>query len=323
LRHGHRAGNARLRRRLHVISSAVAVALLAGCRATPPEPRTSVLVEIDASGTPAGWLALPRRPDSVKLAVIGDSGRGWKPQHDVARRMAAYREQFPFDVVLMAGDNIYEGPASPEDYRTKFEEPYAALLEDGVRFQAVLGNHDDPNQRHYPLFNMRGHRYYTFSPPAGLLATLVTDVQVFALDSTSLDGAQRSWLDAQLAASKARWKIVLLHHPLYTSGRYGMQARLVRWRLETSLVEHGVAAVFSGHEHIYQSSRLQRGILYFVTGGAGSLRPGDGSVSSSIARSYDRDYHFVLVEIADDAMYFQAITRDGVTIDAGVLRRQE
>ena len=64
--------------------------------------------------------------------------------------MADYRQHFPFDFVLMAGDNIYEGPATADDYRVKFEEPYAALLADGVRFYAVLGNHDDPDQRNYP-----------------------------------------------------------------------------------------------------------------------------------------------------------------------------
>ena len=58
--------------------------------------------------------------------------------------------------MLMAGDNIYESPATPDDYRTKFEEPYAALLAAGVRFYAVLGNHDDPRQRNYPPFNMGG-----------------------------------------------------------------------------------------------------------------------------------------------------------------------
>ena len=320
---GHGAATARRPPRSLACAGACLIALvLTACDLRPrPGAAHATLLDIDPRGTPAGWLALPRRPDSVKLAVIGDGGRGWQPQHDVARRMATYREQFPFDVVLMAGDNIYEGPATPEDYRTKFEEPYAALLEDGVRFQAVLGNHDDPAQRYYPPFNMGGERYYTFRPPSGLLARLVSDVQVFALDSTNLDGPQRQWLSGQLAASRAKWKIVLLHHPLYTSGRYAWQARMTRWQLESTLVEHGVAVVFAGHEHIYQRSRLQRGILHVVTGGAGSLRRGDGRLTSAIARTFDRDYHFVLVEIADDALYFQAITREGVTIDAGVLRR--
>jgi len=299
----------------------VAFACAGSCRPAhdPSSPYPSVIA-VDTGGVPAGWLALPSRPDSVKFAVIGDSGRGWAPQHEVARQMVAYRQRFPFSFVLMAGDNIYQGPATADDYRTKFEEPYQALLADGVKFYAVLGNHDDPRQRDYAPFNMRGHRYYTFTPPANVLARLVTDVRVFALDSTDVDTAEQAWLAEQLAKSRARWKIVLLHHPLYTSGRYGLQARLLRWRLESMLVEHGTAVVFSGHEHIYQRSHLQRGVQYFITGGAGSLRRGDGYESPVIARSYDRDFHFMLVEIADNALYFQAITRTGATIDAGVLR---
>ena len=298
----------------------VAALALAGCDRPHPARTAASLVEIDTARLPRGSLALPDRRDSVKLAVIGDSGRGWAPQHEVARQMAAYHERFPFALVLMAGDNIYEGPATADDYRRKFEEPYAALLSRGVRFQAVLGNHDDPNQRFYQPFNMHGERYYTFAPPSGLLAGLVTDVQVFALDSTNLDDAQLAWLSQELSRSRARWKVVLLHHPLYTSGRYGWQARLTRWQLEPVLADHGVAVVFSGHEHLYQRTRLQRGVLYFITGGAGSLRRGDGRVTSTIARSFDKDFHFMLVEIAQDALYFQAITREGGTIDAGVLR---
>lgn len=306
---------------------AAGVVLLLGCAAACDRPdipgshRASV-TEVETAGLPAGWLALPSRPDSVKFAVIGDSGRGWKPQHDVAQQMAAYRQQFPFDFVIMAGDNIYEGPATLDDYRVKFEEPYAALLAEGVRFYAVLGNHDDPEQRHYAQFHMGGHRYYTFTPPANLLAGLVTDVRVFALDSTNLDDAQQAWLAEQLSRSHARWKVVVMHHPLYTSGRYGLAARMFRWQLESTLVDNGADVVFSGHEHIYQRSRLQRGIQYFITGGAGSLRRGDGRTTSAIARSFDTDFHFMLVEIADDAMYFQAITRAGVTVDAGVLRQE-
>ena len=300
----------------------LALASVAACgHSNDPASHASV-TEVDTKGLPAGWLALPSRPDSVKFAVIGDSGRGWAPQHEVARQMVAYRQQFPFGFVLMAGDNIYEGPATADDYRVKFEEPYAALLADNVPFYAVLGNHDDPNQRNYAPFNMQGHRYYTFTPPANLLARLVTDVQIFALDSTNMDGAQQAWLTEQLSRSKAHWKIVLLHHPLYSSGRYGLQARLFRWQLESLLVDNGVDVVFAGHEHIYQRSRLQRGVQYFISGGAGSLRRGDGAVTPAIARSYDRDFHFMLVEIADDALYFQAITRTGLTVDAGVLRQE-
>src|ERR671912_133080 len=121
------------------------------------------LEAIDVSTVPRGTLALPNEDRSIKFAVIGDSGRGWPPQHEVAAQMAAYRQNFDYKFVLMAGDNIYEGPATAEDYRLKFEEPYKVLLDAGVKFYAVLGNHDDPKQVFYEPFNMDGDRYYTFT----------------------------------------------------------------------------------------------------------------------------------------------------------------
>ena len=88
-----------------------------------------------------------------------------------------------------------------------FEDPYRTLLDEGVKFYAVLGNHDDPRQVVYPLFNMDGERYYSFSPPEDLLAKVVTRVEFFALDSTNLDRAQLRWLDERLAKSDAEWKV--------------------------------------------------------------------------------------------------------------------
>jgi acid phosphatase len=70
---------------------------------------------------------------------------------------------------------------------------------------------------------MQGQRYYTFA--LGPVIGPGTEVQVFALDSTTLDATQVKWLTRELARSRARWKVVLLHHPLYSSGRYGLQSR--------------------------------------------------------------------------------------------------
>ncbi len=298
--------------------------LMAGaCREAAHEAaETPVVLEVESVGDiPPGTLTLPNRELSVKFAIIGDSGRGSAEQHAVAAQMAAYQKLFDYRFVLMAGDNIYEGPATPEDYRLKFEAPYQALLDAGVQFFAVLGNHDDPQQVHYPPFHMDGHRYYSFTPPVNLLARLQTRVRFFALDSTNLDGDQVRWLEQQLARSTEEWKIALMHYPLYSSGRYTLQARRQRFTLEGPFVDGGIDLAFSGHEHIYQRSHLQNGILYFITGGAGSLRAGDASPASSIARSFDRDYHFMLAEISDEGFFFQAVDRIGHTVDAGTLRR--
>jgi 3',5'-cyclic AMP phosphodiesterase CpdA len=296
------------------------IALFWGCQGPDTPLRPVPAVEAIEQAAPDA-LTLPNALTSVKFAIIGDSGRGTPEQHAVAAQMVRYRERFKFNFVLMVGDNIYEGPATPDDYRRKFEEPYRALLQDEVKFFAVLGNHDDPRQITYRPFNMNGERYYSFSAPEDPITRLRTPVEFFALDSTNMDNEQLAWLDERLAVSKAEWKVVFLHHPLYTSGRYRNASRAHRWALEPILTRHGVDIVLSGHEHIYQRTQLQQNVLYFVSGGAGSLRPGDGVPAPFIARSYDDDYHFMLMEIGEDAMHFQAVSRGGATIDAGTLYR--
>jgi hypothetical protein len=295
---------------------------VAGCDGAGIEPAASGGPGVQVTGLDPGPgdLALPLRDGSIRFAVIGDSGRGDEAQRAVAARMAEWRARFPFDFVLMLGDNIYDSH-TPQDYLEKFDAPYAPLLDAGVRFYAALGNHDDPSEAFYEKFNMGGERYYTFRKSERRVEALAgAAARFFALDTRSLDPAQIAWLRDELAASGSTWKIGFFHHPLYTSGRYQGAARPLRLVLEPILVAGGVQVVFSGHEHFYERTHPQHGILYFVSGAAGSLRPGDLRPSPYTARGSDRDYHFLLVEISGDALYFQAISRAGTTIDAGIVR---
>jgi len=222
----------------------------------------------------------------------------------------------------MLGDNIY-GPHTPRDYELKFEEPYRALLEAGVTFHAAIGNHDNSGEINYAGFNMAGHRYYSFRRAEHRLAAMAgAGVRFFALDSRSFDSDQLSWLERELAASGSTWKIAFFHHPIYTSGRYTSSARSLRRVIEPILVKGDIDVVLSGHEHVYERIRPQHGISYFVSGAAGSLRAGDIQRSALTAKGFDTDYSFILMEIAGDELYFQAISRTGQTVDAGVISRQ-
>src|SRR5690242_21740861 len=98
----------------------------------------------------ASTLIVAPAAHPFRCAVIGDTGTGGRPQHEVAARMAEVHRESPLDSVLMLGDNLYGGQKA-KDYRGKFELPYAKLLDAGVPFYAVLGNHDDPGQEQYPL----------------------------------------------------------------------------------------------------------------------------------------------------------------------------
>ncbi len=268
-------------------------------QSSPPAPPASIL---------------PNEKDSVKFAVIGDTGTGGSAQYQVGKLLNDARARFPYDFVIMMGDNMYGGQG-PSDFVKKFETPYKPILDAGVKFYASLGNHDDPAQRFYKPFNMDGKRYYTFRKD---------DVEFFVLDSTYMTPAQVAWLKDVLAKSDAKWKIPYFHHPLYSSGeKHGSEADL-RTLLEPLFIDNGVDVVFAGHEHFYERLKPQNGIYYFTEGGSAKLREGNIRVGSAMtAKGFDTDNSFMLVEIAKDQLYFEAISRRSQLIDSGTFVRRE
>jgi predicted phosphodiesterase len=264
---------------------------------------------------PGGQLTLPNKKDSIKLLVIGDSGTGGGTQRTVATRIAAFHKLFPFTFAIMAGDNLY-GSERDHDYERKFERPYKPLLDAGVKFYAALGNHDDPAQRNYKLFNMNGERFYSFKPEK------LGGVRFFALDSNYMTPDQLKWLEKELAASGSDWKIPFFHHPLYSSGgRHGSDV-VLREQLEPLFIKHGVQVVVTGHEHFYERTKPQNGIVYFITGNSAKLRKGDIERSALTAKGYDQGYTFTLFEIDGDNLHFQTISSTGSTVDSGVIQRK-
>jgi hypothetical protein len=244
--------------------------------------------------------------------VIGDTGTGTNKQHELADVLLRYRQMFPFEFVLMMGDNMY-GSEQAVDYKTKFEDVYRPLLDQKVKFYAALGNHDDSNQRFYQYFNMEGQEYYHFKKG---------NVSFYSLNSNYMDKKQVEWLNEKLAADTAEWKIAYFHHPPYSSGgAHGSDSKL-REIVEPIFLKNGVNVVFSGHEHFYERIKPQQGVYYFISGSGGKLRKGDVKKDSPLMeKAFDQDLSFMLIEVAGDRMYFQVISRTGETVDQGVIVR--
>ena len=258
-------------------------------------------------------LRLPNKPGSVKFAVIGDTGTGDKTQLAVGNELGSWRTRFPYEFVVMMGDNLYGGEKA-KDFDKKFTIPYKSILDAGVKFYAALGNHDDAAlQRNYKPFNMNGERFYSFKPQNG--------VRFFALDSNYVDKAQLDWLDKQLVASGSEWKIMFFHHPLYSSGETHGSAELQRGLLEPVFLKYGVNVVLTGHEHFYERIKPQKGIAYFIVGSSAKLRRGDLAKSDLTAYGNDTDNAFILMEIVGDELFFQTINQQGKTLDAGSIKR--
>jgi 3',5'-cyclic AMP phosphodiesterase CpdA len=258
-------------------------------------------------------LKLPLQDKSLRFAVIGDSGTGLGPQYEVAKLMAQYHQKFPFDFVIMLGDNIYGGH-SASDLKKKFEDPYQPLLQAGVKFYASLGNHDDPaTEMSYKPFNMNGKRYYDFK---------FSNAHFFALDSDYMDPDQLTWLQQNLSADDSSWKLVFFHHPLYDDAKFHGADPDLRSELEPIFIKAGVNVVLSGHEHVYERIKPQHGIYYFVLGNSGQLRAHNLTPSDQMAKGFDTGRDFMLVEIAGDQLYFQTISGAGETVDSDVLKKQ-
>jgi hypothetical protein len=287
--------------------------------ATPsgaPPPGGPAAPAAATAPAPSAAVPLGSAQGSFTFAVIGDNGTGDAGQYDTGRQLFAAYQRQAFPLVIMVGDNIY-GSERPQDFVRKFEAPYRPLLDAGVKFYASLGNHDSREQRYYKPYNMEGKLYYSLKAPE-------QDVRFFALDSTYFDKPQVEWLEKELSGSKERWKIPFFHHPPYSSGgRHGSDLRL-RAEVEPLFVQHGVTVVFTGHDHFYERTKPQQGITYFVTGSAGKLARGDlRNNSPMMARGFDTDQAFMVVNIDGDRLTFQAISRTGTVIDSGTIERKQ
>ena len=287
-----------------VASVAVAIAGAGGDRPLQLA-RTSASAPTDSAGA-----------DVVRFVALGDTGTGGKAQYAIARRMLSYHDEKHYETVLLLGDNIYPN-GNPAELPAKFEKPYAELLKRGVRFRAVLGNHDVQRgreaQMRYQPFNMGGRAYYSFVEGNGL-------VEFFALDSNKMDRAQLKWLEEALSASKARWKIAFFHHPIYSSSMEHGSSLKLRALLEPLLVRYGVAAVFSGHDHVYERIKSQQGVKYFVSGAGGKLRRGDIIRNSPLFEAGNDEFNsFMYVEVKRERLTFWAVEPEGRILDVGYL----
>jgi hypothetical protein len=289
----------------------------------PPPPPAAGVPVIEESSFDGDGLALPKRLGSLRFAVMGDVGRGDRAQYDTAAEMARWRQRFDFSFVLMLGDNMYAA-GTPEDYAARFERPYKTLLDAGVLFYAANGNHDPVSILTYAPYNMNGNRYYWFKKTEGPLGPIAQrTVRFFAVDTVRLDITQMTWLRQYLGESDSDWEIVFYHHPLYTSGRYQIPSVRLRRILEPVLVQYGADVALAGHEHFYERIVPQQGIVHFISGAGGALRLNDIRPNSLEMKGFDTDTHFMLMEISGDELWFQAISRQGQTIDSGHFKRRE
>jgi len=205
----------------------------------------------------AGRTAEPT--PTTALLAIGDFGVGGARQRAVGAAMRRFEAKNPAQVLVTLGDNDYT--ESPAAFRANWTSSFGWLRAAGVGVAGALGNHDvrvDSGRYQFRLLGMPGP---TYRRKVGL-------VELFVLDSTTVNEAQRRWLEQALRTSSAPWKVAAFHHPAYTCGAYLSHAGVVRTWVPV-LERHGVQLVLSAHDHNYQRFVSRRGVTYVVHGGGG------------------------------------------------------
>jgi acid phosphatase len=270
---------------------------------------------------------------ALNFAIIGDWGRQGRPdQKQVAHQMAIACKNAAASFVISVGDNFYErGVTSLDDdhWQRSFETVYdAPSLQ--VPWYVILGNHDYAGktgpQLEYgkarPRWIMPA-RYYTQIYPVDS----ATRLECFYIDTCPFieeyrhnpefseipaqdANLQLQWLDRSLADSKAEWKLVFGHHPIYSSGlAHGNQPEIIEHILPL-LQKHKVQAYIAGHDHDLE--HLKVGDLDLIVSGAGSEhRPVKTPATSPFSQATSG---FALASIRSHEMQLRFIDNFGNTL---------
>jgi tartrate-resistant acid phosphatase type 5 len=258
-----------------------------------------------SSGTPEVTVPGPDASDSVSFLVLGDWGRSGSPlQREVALSMNASCERHHVQFIVTSGDNFYEnGVTSTLDpqWSASYEQVYNHSNQQ-VPWYAVLGNHDynlSPQaQVAYTYLSSRWRmpaRYYAQRRSIGSshsVLLLFTDTSPFvaAYHNTGMSdlaqqdtAAQRAWLAQELGISRDTWKIVVGHHPIYSTGLHGPTPELVS-RFRPILRATNTDFYICGHDHTLQYQSVPGDpVNYLLSGGGSEFTPVSFDTSTRFA----------------------------------------
>lgn len=218
-------------------------------------------------------------------------------RHEVVADRIAQEPDISFAV--NTGDLV----SNPDDYQEWDRFFKAGSMLFGITtYSVVRGNHDS---------NLSWLQYHFGT--SGTESWDCGDVHVAILDSNGYSRLtlpdQARWLAEDLASTD-KWKIVILHHPLYTSveNHYGGFENLKKV-FEPVFRSGNVSVVFNGHVHAYE--RIEKSGVIYITegrGGAPAYRLNETKVNGSeSSRENTLGYSRVTFDPKSGAMWIDVI----------------
>lgn len=276
-------------------------------------PRNNENANPNQAPPPSGAAAT-----KVSFVTFGDWGSGRDEQIEVANAIGDYCTVNDCDFVVTLGDNIYSSGVDDVDdplWQERFHDVYDFL---GLVFYASLGNHDNNGsiQAQINYTNRVDNwvmlaEHYTFSKPDNVQPPLV-EFFIINSDWPNFDTVAEDWLDSELAESQATWKILAMHHPIYSNGSHGDGDEDYREALVAIICDR-IDLVLSGHDHNFGHLRsAEDGCpieqLVVGTGGA-SVRDIDPNDPRALASA--SMYGFGWLEVTENRILFRMIDVTG------------
>ena len=255
----------------------------------------------------------------VTFYALGDSGLASPARNAVLQQLANQYRQWPAAWMFLLGDNFYNDgvdSTSDENWQLHFEQPFNDKTFP-CPIYACLGNHDYfgnvAAQIEYSQLQPRWKMpsaYYSFTQQV----SAEKNAEFFVLDTTPIEegdystGTQIRWLDNKLQESRADWKIVIGHHPLFSGGEHGPSRRNYR-NLVPILDKHKIDLYICGHDHDLQLHDTGRGWLHLVSGAGSKLRTVSWISTTQFAQATPG---FVRVSLTSDTLGIEIFGVDGL-----------
>ena len=276
--------------------------------------------------------------NSTTIYIANDLGRnGYFEQKTVAELMGWMADVADPEFVAAIGDvHHFEGVASVDDplWMTNYELIYSHpdLMLD---WYPLLGNHEYRGNTQAVLdygkvsrrWVMPGRYYavekevedgnekilYVFIESTPLIEKYRRDAEDYPDAGKQSIAAELEWLEATLAASTAKWKVVMGHHPIYADTDKNESERTdLQRRVQPLLDKYGVDAYICGHIHNFQHIQAKGSKVQYFVNTSGSLsrdvKPIEGTQFCS------GDEGFMILSTADNLMRFFLVNYKGEII---------
>ena len=281
--------------------------------AASPSPSATTTVTPTARPTASASPSPSPSPSPPVVLAAGDLAACDLTTDDAVADLVASLE----GTVLTLGDHAYPNGSAAE-FANCYAPSWGRVLD---RTRPVLGNHDYHTDLAAPYFayfgaeaGTPGEGWYSFDLGEWHLVALNSNCE---LVGCSRDSPQGEWLANDLAANPTRCTLAFMHHPRWSSGPEGDQAKVAE--LWAVLVEGGVDVVLSGHAHVYErlapvdsagAVNADAGTRQFVVGTGGRSLYGFGPINPASEVRSNASYGVLKLVLHDDAYDWEFLPAD-------------